>query len=163
MIMSVEDFRAAIGQARLHYSGQILADGKLHLQPKLRRSAVYQFLIRECLNFYVGTLRDIEQHWGLDRAEVDRLGIASPPTWVTNLIGANACAEKFGDLFDIPGFYSCNDLWWLDIDERLARRGVILPVRDPRRPNLITDLQVFRHVRDPRPFLLKVRTERKAE
>jgi hypothetical protein len=132
------------------------------LRAKLRRSAVYHFLVRECLNFYVGTLRDIEQHWGLDRADVDRLGIASPPTWVTNLIGANACAEKFGGLADVPGFYCCGGLWWLDIDEGLARRGLILPVRDPKRPSLITNLQVFRHVRDPRPFLLRVRTERGA-
>jgi hypothetical protein len=104
-------------------------------------------------------MRDLESVWGLERDETDRLGLASPPTWVTNLIGSNACAEKFGDLADIPGFYKCDNLWRLDIDERLARRGLILPTRDPQRPLLIVGLRVFRHVRDEKPFILRVRSE----
>jgi hypothetical protein len=129
----------------------------------LRRAAVYGFFVRECLNFYVATFRDIETVWGLNEQDVSRLGIASPPTWVTNMIGANACAEKFGgDLSDIPGFYKCNDLWWSDIDQRLARRGLIVPIRDPFQPGLITDLQIFRHVRDAHPFLLRTRRAERA-
>jgi hypothetical protein len=131
-------------------------------QSQLRRAAVLQFLVRECLGLHVSTLRDVEQVWGIDRLDIDRLGIASPPSHTFNVIGSGECARKFGDLSNVPGFYRCDGSWFIDVDERLARRGVVLPVRDRQRPNLIVDLQIFRHVRDSRPFLLRVRAERQA-
>jgi hypothetical protein len=130
------------------------------MDPSLRIAFVYEFLVRHCLNLCVDTARDIDRHWGIDPEDIDRLEIKSVPTFVTNLIGSNAVAERFGDLSDVPGFYQCRGLWWLDIDERLSRRGLVLPVRDPKRPLFITGLKVFRHARDERPFMLKVRQER---
>lgn len=127
----------------------------------LRRCAAYQYLVRECLNLSVSTLRDIEHVWGLDSEDVERLGIVSCPPQATNLIAAGAVAEKFGEsvLYDVDGFYKCGECWWLDLDPRLSRRGLIVPMRHWYWPNLITDLQVFPHVR-ARPFLLRTRAER---
>ncbi len=130
-------------------------------RPKLRRAAVYEYLVRDCLNLYVDSLSDIERVWGLDREDVDRLGIVSCPSEVGNIIGAGACAQRFGELFDVPGFYRCSGCWWLDLDARLARRGLIVPVRDSRWPSLMSGLRIFRHVRDQRPFILRVRAERR--
>jgi hypothetical protein len=119
---------------------------------------VYWYLLIECLRLRVGTQRDLERA-GID---FDRLAVTSPPSYEFNVIGSSECARKFGDLADIDGFYRCsNGSWWLDVDERLSTRGLIAPVRDSRRPSLVNDLKVWRHVRDPHPFLLRVRAERK--
>jgi hypothetical protein len=48
--------------------------------------------------------------------------------------------------------------WRVDLDPKLAQRGIILPVRDPKR-GWICDLQIFRHTRDRAPFILRVRRE----
>jgi hypothetical protein len=127
----------------------------------LRCSAVYEYLIRQCLNRTVNTQKDVTQVWGLDPEDVERLGIVSCPPEATNLIAAGAVVEKFGEsiLHDVDGFYKCGSCWWLDLDPRLARRGFIIPVRHWYWSNLITDLEVFPHVR-ARPFLLKTRAER---
>jgi hypothetical protein len=137
-------------------------NGLLALCPDLRTAMVYEYLVRHCLNLYVDTARDIERHWGFEAEEIGRLELRSVPSFITNLFGSDACAERFGDLSDIPGFYRCRDHWWLDIDEPFARRGVIVPIRDPQRPTFITGLRVFRHVRDLHPFVLRVRQERVA-
>ena len=126
----------------------------------IRRSAVLSYLLTYCLNIFSDTLQDIERVWGFDEEEISRLAIRSCPCRITNMFAADACAEKYGDLADIPGFYRCGDRWWLDLDERLAHRGLILPIRDSQRPFLITGVRVFRHLRDDRPFILRVRSER---
>ncbi|HYW72106.1 MAG TPA: hypothetical protein VE961_13800 [Pyrinomonadaceae bacterium] len=126
----------------------------------LRLAFVHEYLVRECISLRLDTFRDIQRHWQLEPEEIQRLEIRSAPTFVENLIGAGACFERFGDLGDVPGFYRARGLWWIDIDERLARRGVILPIRDPERPAFIQSLRVFRSVSDQRPFTLRVRQER---
>jgi hypothetical protein len=129
------------------------------MTPNLHRAMVYEHLVRRCLNLYVDTARDIKRHWGLEMEEIARLELRSPPNFVTNLIASNDCAERF-DLVGVEGFYQCRGLWWLDIDVRLATRGLIVPTRDRKRPTFIVGLQIYRHVRDSRPFMLRVRQER---
>jgi hypothetical protein len=128
----------------------------------LRRAMIYEFLIRRCLCLYEGTADAVCKEWGLTEQEIQKLEIVSPPTRVFNLIGSNAVAGRFGDLSDIECFYQTDGVWWLDCDPKYARCGVILPVRDPRQPRFITALRLFRSVRDPRPFMLRVRAERQA-
>jgi hypothetical protein len=126
----------------------------------VRRSAVYSFLVRCCLGLCAETEKDIEKHWGNSREEISDAGIVSSPTRIFNFFAAAACAEKYGDLGDIPGFYRCGDDWWLDVDERLATRGLVLSVRHSQYPGLIIGLRVYRHARDDRPFMLRVRGQR---
>lgn len=125
------------------------------LRCQLLTPAVYSYLVRECLNLYKSTFRDIERHWQLDDEALFTLGVVSCPSEVTNLIASQACAAKFGELFDVPGFYLCNGAWWLDIDERLSQRGIILPIHNQR--GWISSLKIFRHARDAYPFTLKLR------
>ena len=129
----------------------------------LLRAAVYGYLVRECLTLTVNTVKDVDKAWGLDLEDIQRLGIVSVPSDVTNLIAACACRDRFGDqkLQQVPGFYKSGKCWWLDIDDRFARRGLIVPLR--RRCgliNVIAELQIFRHVRDQHPFRLRTRAER---
>ena len=127
------------------------------LSPQVFRAAVFYYLVHECLNLYVDTMKDIERVWGLEEEEVFRLGICSCPSQVNNLIAASACAERFGELTRLPGFYLCDGCWWLDIDANLSCRGLFVPVRDSRL--WIVGLRVFRNVRDERPFMLRVRAQ----
>jgi hypothetical protein len=125
------------------------------LEGDTRRHFVYTILVRRCFVLYEDSLRAIINVWRLEEEQVFRLGIVNVPTRVYNLIGSQYLAEHFGDLSDIDGFYQLRGCWRLDIDERLAARGLILPVRDSRM--WVVALRVFRHVRDERPFLLRVR------
>lgn len=126
------------------------------LEGDARRHFVYTILVRQCLVLYEDSLCAICNVWQLEEEQVFRLCIVNAPTIVYDLIGCNYLAERFGDLSDIDGFYRLRGCWRLDIDERLAARGLILPVRDSRM--WIVALRVFRHVRDKRPFLLRTRT-----
>lgn len=154
--MSRTESSALYGSARKVRLGGAMSNDVL--PAKMRQAAVYFYLICECLSITVDTMRDATHVWGLQEEDVFRLAIRSCPSKVTGLIAASACAEKFGKLFDIPGFYLCNGCWWLDVDSRLSHRGLLVPVRDSRL--WIVGLHVFRHARDERPFMLRVRPER---
>jgi hypothetical protein len=155
-------------------------------QALMFRAAVLKCLV-DGLSLTVGTFRAIKKDWDLDQNEVERMGIVSCPGKIQNLIASEVCAFKFGDLSTVPGLYGIDRLpcncatceicssdevqldqlfesqkcicalksWRVDIDERLASHGVILPTRDSQ--GWISDLWVYRHTRDGRPFPLRVR------
>jgi hypothetical protein len=144
----------------------------------LPRSAVYAYLITFCLYLGQDTADEIEQRWGLSSDEAYRLGIRSVPTLIGNLVASTSCADHFAEelLRQTPGFYwfdrhkeicTCfefSDLcvcelrqWRIDIDSCWASRGVIVPRHN--RVGWISELIVFRHLEDTRPFPLKVRSE----
>src|SRR5262249_20053017 len=131
------------------------------LRDAVRRAAVLSYLVRDCLGLTVDAVKDLERA-GFDLSEIELLGIRSCPSRTFNLIGAGACYERFGDLSDIGFFYKCGACWWIDLDERLSRRGLVFPLRETRY-GLINDLLIFRHAADPHPFKLRFRRERRAE
>lgn len=128
----------------------------MRIEQSMRRHVIYAALVRLCLPLYEDTLRAICDVWQLEDRQVVRLGIVSAPTTVSNLIACDYLAHRFGDLSDVEGFYQLDGCWRLDLDEKLARRGLILSVRDSRMR--IIALRVFRHVRDKRSFILRTRT-----
>ncbi|MEP6637271.1 MAG: hypothetical protein ABJB97_11150 [Acidobacteriota bacterium] len=146
------------------------------LAEALPRSAVYAYLITECLELFEHSVKDIEKHWSISADEAYSLGIRSVPTLIGNLLIASQCVERFGPdlLATVPGFYHfnrigsvcmCNEFsdvcvcdlpcWRLDIDTCWARHGLIIPQRNGQR--WFSSLKVFRHAEDSRPFTLKVR------
>ncbi len=132
---------------------------------QFQTAAVYAFLTHFCLALCEDTSRSIERQWVLSAAEIDRLAIRSAPSRIENLIGAAACTQKFGGdiIAGTPGFKACQNTldksisWEIDLDERLCRRGLLLPLRNNR--FWITGFLVYRHVRDERPFRLTTRKE----
>ena len=76
---------------------------------------------------------------------------------VFNLLACDYLAQRFGYLSDVEGFYQLDGCWRLDLDEKLAPRGLILPIRDLSMR--IIALRIFRHVRDKHSFILRTRTE----
>ena len=154
----------------------ILIDNGLRRQ--LEVPAVYASLIFAGLTLREDTARDIEKHWQVTAREINALCIRSCPSEVLNLLATRSCVEHFGSdvVSRIPGVitYSrdpalCNCLEWrpdcvcgllawrLDLDPQLSRRGFILPVTNAR--GWFTQLWVYRHARDSRPFLLQTRRE----
>ncbi len=129
----------------------------LHQDKTLRVHLVYAYLVRRCLMLTTDAYRDITRAWQLDARTITSLGIVSVPSEVFNVVACGALAERFGDLSDVAGFFRRRDCWRLDVDAKLAGRGLILPVRDCWRLRIVA-LRVFRHVRDERPFLLRTRT-----
>jgi hypothetical protein len=114
----------------------------------------------------------IKREWMLEDEEIEACGLKSPPSLVFNLILSAEISKQIG--FPSGGiketFWSGN-MWLLDVDERFARTGVIMPVfysgsneylrliaprTDPAARN-IKALQVWRHVRDQRPFFVNSR------
>lgn len=122
----------------------------------MRTHMIYAALVRECPVLYEDALRAICSVWQLEDRQVVRLGIVSAPTIVFNLLACDYLARHFGDLGDIKGFYQLDGCWRLDLDEKLAPRGLVLPIRDLSMR--IIGLRVFRHVRDKHSFILRTRT-----
>lgn len=94
---------------------------------------------------------------GLDDEIIFKLGVCAVPNRVLNLLVCRKLAEMFGDLSICRCFYKLKSAWLLDIDERLCRNGLLLPVRDSK--GLIYGLTVYRYADDQRPFFLKLRTD----
>lgn len=119
-------------------------------------TAALEYLVDECLPL----LKVIPTQF--DPADIEVLKIRGCPSRIANLIAAHSVALMFGDqvVATLPGFYFVphnegGGCWWIDIDERLASRGLILPVRNHR--GLIVGLRIYRHARDTRPFSLATR------
>jgi hypothetical protein len=147
-------------------------DNALH---HLAAPAIYSHLIHFCLDLRADTAGDIERGWSITPDEAHRLGLRSAPTWIGNLIASQACFEKFGAeiLARVPGFFSftrensvclcfewnhecvCHlETWRLDLDSHLARRGVVVPLKER---GMIVGLKIFRSIKDSRPFSLVTR------
>ena len=135
------------------------------VQPSMRtlvfRAGVYFFLLTECLSLYESTVRDIQNHCEINENEILARGIKSCPTWSHNIIGAGACAERFGDLSEVPGFYFVDDRWRLALRPELSVRGFVVPVHHAGL-GFIESLQVFRNAKDSKPFTLQVRALRRS-
>lgn len=127
-------------------------------QSAARRHLVYSALIHACLSLNQDTHRDIINDWRLEDSDISQLGLVSVPFDTLNLIACELLSRTLGDLADVPGFFRMRDCWRLDLDPRLWRRGVLLPVRNDRLQ--ITALKVFRHTRDESPFVLRTRIGR---
>lgn len=100
----------------------------------------------------------IMRSWSIDEETVDSLHLAAIPSRIANMMISSECAQRFGDLSRVEGFYKCRDLWWLDIDERLAEQGFLMPVTH-RRFGWIERMVAFRDPRDKRGFPVRVRRE----
>jgi hypothetical protein len=165
------------------YYSQLFSTLSPALRDLMPRAAVHSYLIFNCFSLGESTAKSIERDWQLSHAEIERFSIRSCPSRVGNLLSSLACLKRFGRdaLLGTPGFYaftresepcfclewsdSCVcalESWRLDIDPRLADRGLVLPVRHSRYPMIFEALRVFRDTRDPQGFLLKLRTERQA-
>ena len=133
------------------------------LRRQLLAPAVYGFLV------HCGGLPDLSVHLaevimdklGIDEETFDGLSLCGYPSRMQNLFAANTCAETFGDLTGVDGFYKCRDLWWLDLDPKWSRNGFLMPVRDSKR-GWFSGLFAFRHPGDGAPFPVRVRHERRA-
>lgn len=146
---------------------------------QLQRAAVIAFLVHDCLSLLEVLARDLERHYRFSSSDFVRYQVRSIPTEIENIILSHSCVDRFGPavLSASNLFYNfvrrspCDCLEWtdkccchlktwrLDLDPRLAPRGLILPLRD-RQYGFFTDLLVFRHVRDEKPFRLQLRSER---
>ena len=159
---------------------QFLASAPPAIRRLLPRAAVFGFLIDCCLGLRKSTAADIERHWQMSAEEAYAFGVRSAPSEVQNIIASSACAQKFGEsvLAQVSGFYRfdrvgslCNcfewgddcvchlQTWRMDMDPRLAFRGIVMPIRYPQ--FLFFDgLHVFRSAQDATGFLFRLRTER---
>ena len=99
--------------------------------------------------------------WGVDLETLDRLGVVRWPTSVENHFAAAACAEMFGDLSGVEGFFRHNNLWRLDLDDDHCERGFLMPVSNPRF-GYVDRVVAFKHPSDRHPFPLKTRREMRA-
>ena len=94
---------------------------------------------------------------GLDDEILFKLGVCAVPHRVLNLSACYKLSEIFGDLSVCGCFYKFDSAWLLDVDERLCKTGLLLPVRDSK--GFIYGLKVYRYADDQRPFFLKLRTD----
>ena len=107
--------------------------------------------------FYLPNISRSKNFGGLDDEILLKLGVCAVPHRVLNLSACYKLSEIFGDLSVCGCFYKLGSAWLLDVDERLCRIGLLLPVRDSN--GLIYGLKVYRYADDQRPFFLKLRTD----
>lgn len=150
----------------------ILSDSE---RVKFSGPAVYGCLVHLLLDLRPDTERDIERDWQIAPDHAYGLGLRSVPSWIGNLLASEECLRRFGPavLSLTPGFFSftrkhstcfcleiftechCDEsLWRIDLDDRLAARGIICPVK---KGGMIVGLKVFRNTRDRHPFNLVTR------
>lgn len=146
------------------------------LRAKVERGALIGYLVLECLSLHDASAQDIEKHHSLTSLDLERRHLRSIPSDSENMVLSHECLNRFGaDVLARSGlFYSfkrtrstcyCSELfnlcicdrstWRLDLNPMLAHRGVLLPLRDSQY-GFFNDVLVFRHVRDEKPFPLKV-------
>lgn len=92
----------------------------------------------------------------LDQDQLWELGVCAVPNFILNALICERLQKKFGDLSVCGCFYQIGGYWRLDVDQSLARRGLLMPVRSEF-TGLIYALKVFRYPDDPKPFTLKLR------
>jgi len=147
-------------------------------QQEIEKAGVLFFVVHECLSLRAALVRDLGCHQNLTLSEIEAYRIRSIPSEVENIILSKECLERFGpavlrgtDLFysfsrkgsvcsclDWSDVCHCHlETWRLDV-QPLYERGLILPIRD-RRYGFYTDLMVFRHCRDEKPFVLQLRAD----
>ena len=107
--------------------------------------------------FYLPDISRSKNFGGLNDEILFKLGVCAVPHRILNLSVCRKLSEIFGDLSVCRCFYKFDSAWLLDVDERLCRTGLLLPVRDSN--GLIYGLKVYRYADDQRPFFLKLRTD----
>jgi hypothetical protein len=148
-------------------------------QEQLEKAAVLAFLIFDCLNVTKEIAGDLARFHKLTLTDIDRYDIRAIPTELQNLIISHESLNKFGpailqrsnlfysfnrsgdvcDCFDWRDDCCCDlKTWRLDLNASLSHRGLLLPIRD-RQYGFFSDLLVFRHARDQKPFTLRLRSE----
>jgi len=82
--------------------------------------------------------------------------IVELPSFVENAVCCETLRSEFGtnNILACDGFTLQSSLLLLDVDEKLVRRGFMLPVYES---GLITGLKVFRRPTDEHPFILRTR------
>lgn len=91
---------------------------------------------------------DADTLWGL--------GVCRVPNAILNALVCGKLAATFGDLSVCGCFYQIEGWWRLDVDDKYAGKGLLLPVY-ARATRLIYAMSVYRHPDDERPFILKLR------
>ena len=135
------------------------------ITPEQRRQllapAVYAFLVHGggLPDLAVSVVQAIMRSWGCDEDLIKRLALTGYPSRVANVVIANETVQRFGDLSEVEGFYQHDGCWFMDLDERWADTGFLMPVTHAQH-GWISALMAFRNARDERPFRLKVRRER---
>lgn len=107
------------------------------------------------INFFSPNLNQSKNFSALDDDEIYKLGVCAVPNRILNPLVCGELAKEFGDLTVCGCFFQIEGYWRLDVDEKLSRRGLLLPRRDKN--GWIYGLQVFRYPDDPKPFFLKSR------
>ena len=107
--------------------------------------------------FYLPDISRSKNFGGLDDETLFKLGVCAVPHRVLNLSACYKLSKIFGDLSACGCFYKLGSTWLLDVDERLCKTGLLLPVRNSNR--LIYGLKVYRYADDQRPFFLKLRAD----
>ena len=93
---------------------------------------------------------------GLDNSDLGSLGVCFVPNFILNALVSEKLAKKFGDLSICECFVRINGYWRLDIDQKLARQGLLMPIKS-RISGLIYGLRVFRYPDDENLFILRNR------
>lgn len=100
---------------------------------------------------------NFSQNFGrLEPDELYKLGVCWIPNSIFNALVCRELAKHFGNLSVCGCFLKIGDVWRLDIDDYLSRKGLFLPVRS-RQDGFIYGLKAFRYPDDQKPFLLKIR------
>jgi hypothetical protein len=162
------------------FSSSLLRNLSPELRAKVERAGLIAYLVFECLNLSEGLARDLEHHYNFSASDFSRYHVKSIPKDSANAVIAHACFDRFGEtILNASNLFYAFDrssgpcycpewsdhchchlkTWRLDLSAKLSSRGFLLPLRD-RRYGFFTDLLVFRHVRDERPFRLNVRSDR---
>lgn len=116
----------------------------------------YEFLCYSPIGKWVHNKIIVE--WELDEQQFSELLFAGIPSEWRNILYCSHLFQKYGDLSNIPGFYKhVLGGFLLDISPQYENTGFLLPIRNPHK--LITAIQVYRYVSDPRPFILRNRKE----
>lgn len=99
-----------------------------------------------------------QREWSMEDDEFAALGICGIPSLILNMIVAAEIKNLLGAAdgikeFFFSGYTNTDGLYLLDVSSRYTDSGVILPVTDAAQRH-IKYLQVFRHAKDQKPFIV---------
>ena len=144
---------------------------QLNQEQQKRRDVIFRFLIRilreerfepsedpKFLDLVIELPKlDHSRNFGsMDQDQLWKLGVCSVPNFILNALACQQLQRIFGDLSVCGCFYKINGCWRLDLDEKLSKRGLLMPLRSSK-TGWIYALKVFRYPDDPKPFILKLR------
>ncbi len=104
------------------------------------------------------------RQWLVEPEEIDALEIKSVPSLIFNMVVSNEIRKQIGAADGIKEFFFSGNLYLLDVPPHLSDAGFILPVFDApplgaqRAKNFrgrnIKCLEIYRHAKDSKPFIL---------